>query len=177
MLKSRKKSHSLELGYPMDMSKTSRIGFQSFLAGFTQGGLFRWADYPGSPTVLCEETTDFAESQFAGILAPYVPSTSASAQQEVTLGADPSLSDEVKIVTDLRIKPNIIAAKKAVEAALREAGFTSSMELSPMDNAKIRERVYQMGLDSRHAQPLKGKSPSGIVAGQKSDHVTKSHGR
>ncbi len=59
-------------GFPLKIAEKRRIGLQAFLAGFAQSGLFCWANYPGSPTVLCEENTDLADSQFADLLAPLV---------------------------------------------------------------------------------------------------------
>jgi hypothetical protein len=37
------------------MMKKSMIAINSFLGGFTQGGLFRWAKLPGGAEVFCEQ--------------------------------------------------------------------------------------------------------------------------
>jgi hypothetical protein len=47
------------------------IGFQSFLEGFTQSGLFGGAKMPGGE-VLVEETTNLEESQFRDLLMPFL---------------------------------------------------------------------------------------------------------
>ncbi len=52
--------------------KSAAIGFESFLLGFTQAGMFGWAKLPGGAERVFEETVDLEDSEFAELLGPIV---------------------------------------------------------------------------------------------------------